>query len=160
MEEAIDLRGNKLPLSIIASEIPSLITWFNSFIGFRDIQKRIERVEAKLQGVGLDVPALNRRYYFHSTCKNLVIRNRTFGRIDIKNLNNTRAISLIAAVRNFYASLDSKQKERLRARIIESLDPDRDIREFEHEMRAFTHYRGAGLQIIPSDEQNDGDSIL
>jgi hypothetical protein len=134
-----------LPLSIGTNEIPGLITWFNNFIGFRDIQKRIERVEAKLQGVGLDVPALNRKYYFHSTYKKLVIRNRTFGRIDIKNLNNNRAISLIAAVREFSNTLDPKQKERLRARIIESLDPDRDVREFEHEMRAFIHYRGAGL---------------
>ena len=145
-----------MSLSINTTEIPSLITWFSSFIGFRDIQKRIERVESKLQGVGLDVPALNRKYYFHSTYKNLVVRNRTFGRIDIKNLNNSRAITLIAATREFSVSLDPKQKERLRARVIESLDPDRDIREFEHEMRAFIHYRGAGLEIMPSDEENDG----
>jgi hypothetical protein len=132
-----------------------LITWFNGFIGFRDLQKRIERVETKLQDVGFDVPALNRRYYFHSTYKHLVVRNRTFGKIDIKNPNNNRAITLIGAVRRFSSELNSKQKERLRARIIESLDPDRDIREFEHEMRAFVHYKGAGLSIIPSDGEND-----
>ncbi len=145
-----------MPLSINTNQIPGLITWFNGFVGFRDLQKRMERVEAKLQDVGFDVPALNRRYFFHSTYKNLVIRNRTYGRIDIKNSNNNRAIALIGAVREFSKQLDLKQKERLRARIIESLDPDRDIREFEHEMRAFVHYKGAGLSVLPSDGEKDG----
>jgi hypothetical protein len=94
-----------LPLSINTNQIPGLITWFNGFVGFRDLQKRIERVEAKLQDVGFDVPALNRRYYFHSTYKNLVIRNRTYGRIDIKNSNNNRAITLIGAVKEFSKQL-------------------------------------------------------
>jgi len=145
-----------LALSIETNQIPGLITWFNGFIGFRDLQKRIERVEAKLQDVGFDVPALNRRYYFHSTYKKLAVRNRTYGRIDINNPNNNRAITLVAATKRFSTELDSRQKARLRARIIESLDPDRDIREFEHEMRAFIHYKGAGLSILPSDEENDG----
>jgi hypothetical protein len=145
-----------LPLSIGTNEIPGLITWFNGFIGFREIQKRIERVQAKLQGVGFVVPALNRKYYFHSTYRNLVVQNRTYGRIDIDDLNNSRAISLIGAVRELSALIDLRQREQLRARIIESLDPDRDIREFEHEMRAFIHYRGAGLTILPSDNENDG----
>ncbi|MEH2515161.1 hypothetical protein V1279_000734 [Bradyrhizobium sp. AZCC 1610] len=156
MEEAKILWVTELPLTINTNQIPGLITWFNGFIGFRDIQKRIERVEAKLQDIGFDVPALNRRYYFHSTYKSLVIRNRTYGRIDVKNPNNNRALTLIGAVREFSTQLNSKQQERLRARIIGSLDPDRDIREFEHEMRAFVHYKGAGLSVIPSDGDNDG----
>jgi hypothetical protein len=133
-----------------------LINWFNGFVGFREIQKRIERVEMKLRDLGIIVPALNRRYYFHSTYKKLAIRNRTFGRIDVNELNSSRAISLIAAAREFSLPLAPHQRERLRARIIESLDPDRDIREFEHEMRAFVHYKGGGHLILPSDDEING----
>jgi hypothetical protein len=145
-----------LPLSIYTAQIPNLITWFNGFIGFREIQKRIERVEMKLRDVGIIVPALDRRYYFHSTYKRLATRNRTFGRIDINEPNNNRAISLVAAIKEFTVLLNHQQQERLRARIIESLDPDRDIREFEHEMRAFVHYKGAGYAVLPSDDENHG----
>jgi len=141
--------------TLSTAEIPGLITWFNGFIGFREIQKRIERVDAKLRDIGLVVPALNQRYYFHSTYQKLVVRNRTYGRIDIADFNNNRAISPIAAIKEFAKLLDVKQRERLRARIIESLDPDRDIRELAHEMRAFVHYRRAGLMILPSDGQID-----
>jgi hypothetical protein len=51
--------------------------------------------------------------------------------------------------------LEPPQQERLRARVIESLDPDRDIRELEHEMRAFVHYQGAECKVLPSDENQD-----
>src|SRR3954453_5847910 len=115
--------------TLSTAEIPGLITWFNGFVGFREIQKRIDRVDAKLRDIGVAVPALNRRYYFHSTYRKLAIRNRTFGRIDINNTENNRAVSLIASIREFSKLLDGSQNNRLRARIIESLDPDRDIRE-------------------------------
>lgn len=145
-----------LPLSLYTAQIPGLITWFNGFIGYREIQKRTERVEMKLKDVGVIVPALARKYYFHSTYKKLAIRNRTYAKINVDEADNHRAVSLIAAVRNFASLLDLRQQERLRARIIESLDPDRDIRELEHEMRAFVHYRGAGCKILPSDENQNG----
>ena len=83
--------------TLSTAEIPGLINWFNGFIGFREIQKRTERVDAKLRDIGLVVPALNERYYFHSTYKKLVIRNRTYGRIDIADFNNNRVLSLIHA---------------------------------------------------------------
>lgn len=105
----------------------------------------------KLRDIGIRVPSLDRRYYFHSTYKRLVARNRTFGRIDISDPNNNRAISLLAAVREFALPLSIDEQTRLKARIVESLDPDRDIREFEHEMRAFVHYKGAGYNIVPAD---------
>jgi hypothetical protein len=108
-----------------------------------------------LRDIGLAVPALDQRYYFHSTYQKLVVRNRTYGRIDITDFNNNRAISFIAAIKELSMLLDAPQKDRLRARIIESLDPDRDIRELAHEMRAFIHYRRAGLMISPTDGQNE-----
>ena len=110
----------------------------------------------KLRDTGIVVPALGRKYYFHSTYKKLVVRNRTYGKIDVSEPDNHRAVSLVAAVREFTSLLSLQQQERLRARIIESLDPDRDIREFEHEMRAFVHYKGAGCRVLPSDDNSHG----
>src|SRR3954453_21126988 len=141
--------------TLSTAEIPGLITWFNGFVGFREIQKRMDRVDTKLRDIGVVVPALDRRYYYHSTYRALAIRNRTYGRIDIADPENNRAISLIASIREFSKLLDAPQKDRLRARIIESLSPDRDIRELAHEMRAFVHYSRAGLMVLPSDDQSD-----
>jgi len=138
-----------LPVSFYTAQIPGLITWFNGFVGFREIQKRIERVRMKLKDIGMSVPSLDRRYYFHSTYKRLAERNRTFGRIDIGEPNNARAISLVAAIREFSLPLSGEEQARLRSRILESLDPDRDIRELEHEMRAFVHYKSAGYNVAP-----------
>ena len=113
-------------------------------------------MERKLKDVGITVPSLDRKYYFHSTYKNLVVRNRTYRGIDISEINNHRAISLIAAVRQLASLLDAQQQQRLRARIVESLDPDRDIRELEHEMRAFVHYKAAGCNVQPADDDGHG----
>ncbi|TWH98035.1 hypothetical protein IQ17_06091 [Bradyrhizobium daqingense] len=99
----------------------------------------------------MSVPSLDRRYYFHSTYKRLAKRNRTFGRIDIGEPNTTRAISLVAALKEFVTPLSHDERARLRSRILESLDPDRDIRELEHEMRAFVHYKSAGYTVTPGD---------
>lgn len=99
----------------------------------------------------MSVPSLDRRYYFHSTYKRLAKRNRTFGRIDIGEPNNARAISLVAAIREFALPLSGDEQARLRSRILESLDPDRDIRELEHEMRAFVHYKSAGYNVALGD---------
>lgn len=142
-------------IELHTSEIPGLITWFNSFVGYREIQKRIERVEAKLREVGFISPMLSRRYYFHSAYKTLVVRNRTFQRINVSDFQINRALSCIAAIRELSKLLSDAGKDRFRSRIIASLSPDCDIRELEHELRAFVHYRQAGLVVLPADGEGN-----
>lgn len=128
--------------------IPDLISWFNTFLGFREIQRRIERVEAKLSGLGFASLALRRRYAFHATYPAIVTRNRLRQRIDFRQLENHRVLSSIAALRELSKDLSDQARARLRSRALEALTPDGDVRALEHELRAFVHYRQAGLKVL------------
>ena len=140
---------------INAHEVPGLISWFNNFVGYREIQKRVERVDFKLRDIGVPVPALDRRYFFHRKYLALAKRNRLYGKIDLSDPLNARIVGFLAAIRDLSALLDDGQRKQLRSRIIESLDPDRDVRELEHELRVFVHYRSAGLKIVPGDTNQE-----
>lgn len=136
-----------MPIEISEIQVPGLITWFNCFLGFSEIKKRIERVEEKLRSVEFASPILNRRFEFHRTYMDLVIRNRTYRRIDIRKLENTRCLSIIAAIREAEKTLSEVGKGVLRSRLRDALSPDQDMRTLEHELRTFVHYRQAGYDV-------------
>jgi hypothetical protein len=138
-----------MALEIYDTQIPSLITWFNQFIGFREVQNRIERVEAKLKESDYASPALNRRYSFHTTYREIVLRNRRCQKIDIRNLENYRVLSTLASLKEITRALPAQHIAELKARVLDSLSPDQDVRRFEHELRVFVHYRQAGLSVTP-----------
>jgi hypothetical protein len=140
-------------LELHAATIPNLITWFNGFIGYREFQKRSQRVQAKLDGIGLDCAALARRYSFHRCYGRLVLRNRLCRPINVQELETNRLLGFMAGVRELSKTLTEAGKEELRARVLESLDPDRDIRQLMHEVRAFVHYRQAGLEVRRNEER-------
>jgi hypothetical protein len=132
--------------------IPNLITWFNGFVGYREIQKRSNRVRAKLEGIGLESAALTRRYFFHHCYGDIVLRNRLCQPINIQDLQTNRILGFLGGIRELSRTLSDSEKERLRARVLESLNPDRDIRQLMHEIRAFVHYRQAGLTVQVNDD--------
>jgi hypothetical protein len=138
-----------MALNIYETQIPSLITWFNQFVGYREIQNRIERVESKLKEINFASPVFNRRYSFHITYKHLLLRNRRCQKIDVAQIENNRVLSTIASTEAMAKELSKEGALELRARIIESLSPDRDIRQLEHELRVFVHYKQAGLEVTP-----------
>lgn len=140
-----------MSLEMDSSQIPALMSWFNSFIGFAELQKRIERVEMKLNSNGFESPLLNRRFSFHITYKKMIIRSRVSRPIDIQNLEYNRAISFITALREASKKLSIKGVEQLRSRVREALGPDRDLRELEHEVRALVHYLQANCTVELAD---------
>jgi hypothetical protein len=153
--------GEAMPLQLYENQIPDLIGWFNNFIGFREIQKRIERVEMKIKDVGFDAPLLNRRYALHQRYLQIVRRNRQLMRIDIRDAQNNRILTSIAALRVASGKLDLKGNEKLKSRVRDAMGPDQDWRDFEHELRALVHYLGAGCDVqIMDDEENRFDLLV
>lgn len=136
-----------MTLSLDSRLIPTLITWFNGFVGYREIQKKTQRVKAKLSGIEFASPVLNRRYSFHRTYERMVIRNRLHQKIDTRDLEIHRVLSTIVGLREISKLQTESRQIQLRSRILDALDPDRDIRELEHEVRAFVHYRQAGMEV-------------
>jgi hypothetical protein len=145
-----------MPIDIQKHQISDMITWFNSFVGFSELWSRIERVETKLRAVDFTSPVLNRRYMFHLNYKRIVRRNRMFQKIELSDFDNYQAISFIAAVRDASRHLSEQAKARLRAKILDGLSPDRDIRELEHEFRVYIHYRQQRCEVHFADLEGAG----
>jgi hypothetical protein len=151
-----------MALEIYEQNIPLLITWFNNFVGFAEFQKRTRRVQEKLAAVGFEAPVLNRRFSFHLTYLNLVRRNRLCQRINIRDIDNSNALSFVASIREATKILSDRGRIRLRARLIDSLHHENDIRPLQHEMRAFVHYRQAGYKVdlVDFDETDRFDLLV
>jgi hypothetical protein len=145
-----------MAINLYENQIPSLITWFNGFAGFRELQRRAERIEAKLKALGFLTPALDRRFQIQLSYMKIVRRNRLCRPIDLSDPANNRVLSLLAAVREAAANLSDKGKEELRARVVDAFGPDRDARELEHELRAFVHYKQAGFDVKFVDYEGHG----
>lgn len=140
-----------MAINIHSHQVPQLITWFNGYIGFRELWGRLNRVESKLKTQHFESPILARRYFFHTNYKRLIIRNRTTQRFDVSQFENYQPLNFIAAVRDARRSLSSSEQSKLRSKILDGLSPDRDIRELEHEFRVYTHYAMNGCNVAFAD---------
>jgi hypothetical protein len=150
-----------MPIDLQTNQIPGLITWFNSFVGFDALQNRLRRVETKLSSAAAFSPALLRRYQFHVTYQAILKRKRLNLRSNIYDFAVNDALSFIAAVNHVARELPTSAQNRLRARIIDGLSPDRDIRQLQHETRAYIHYRQANCKVIwLDDEENRFDFLV
>ncbi|HEY5305148.1 MAG TPA: hypothetical protein VIJ52_00575 [Pseudolabrys sp.] len=139
---------------IQTNQIPSLVTWFNLYVGFSTLNNRIDRVERKLAN-GMLSDTLLCRYQFHQTYRNVLNRKRLGLLPDIHDFAVANTLSFVASVEAAHGAMSDAQRDRLRTRIIDGLSPDRDIRQLQHELRAFVHYSRAGYKVDWID--NDAD---
>ena len=148
-------------LDLPANQAPLLLAWFNSFVGYSDIKNRIARVENKLNSaLGLS-DAVLRRYQFHTTDKKLMARKAVGRPPMVEDFATHDALSCLAALKALSQQLTPDEKARLRARILDGLSPDRDIRHLQHELRAFVHYKSAGCSVTWCDnEQQQFDFVV
>ncbi|MGE3987556.1 hypothetical protein [Pseudorhodoplanes sp.] len=145
-----------MPIDLFAREIPATITWFNSFVGFREIWSRVERAEAKLRDLDFASPILNRRYFFHLNYKRIVQRNRLHQKISTDSFENNEPISFMAAIRDAASNLSEQGRQRLRSKLLDGLSPDRDIRELQHELRVYVHYKQQHCKVSFVDLEGRG----
>jgi hypothetical protein len=111
---------------------------FVGFIGGADVDKGIRKVEQKLRPLPVDTRGLfGDRFFFHEHFAAFAFGPRPF-QLDASDLRAVRAASLIAGVNRVRQSLSAAGATRLRAMLLDNLQPDRDIRQIEHEIRAWT----------------------
>jgi hypothetical protein len=87
-----------MPIDLLNQQIPQTISWFNNFVGFRELSGRLERAEAKLRSIDFASPTLNKRYSFHVNYKKIIRRNRMYLRIPLEEEENYQTIAFVAAL--------------------------------------------------------------
>lgn len=145
-----------MPIELSSHQVPLVINWFNNFVGFREMYKRIERAEAKLRSIEFASSTLNKRYFFHTNYKRLIVRNRQCRKISLEKVENCQPISFITSIQDAARNLSEAGKARLRSQVLDALSPDRDIRALEHEMRVYTHFRQQECKVALVDLEGIG----
>jgi hypothetical protein len=113
---------------------------FANFIGPAELHEAVVRVASKLDGFPPSIKALYLdRYFFHSYCATIADGPSAF-QLDVTDPNSVRVASFTAGVNRMRLSLSSSGAARFRNAILGLLRPDRDLRQLEHEVRAFTHF--------------------
>jgi hypothetical protein len=133
---------------------------FVGFIGGADIDKVIRKVEQKLRPLPADTRGLfGDRFFFHERFAAFATGPRPF-QLDASDLRAVRAASLIAGINRVRQSLSAAGAKRLRAMLLDNLQPDRDIRQIEHEIRAWTHCSQKGFDVAFADLEGLGNFDL
>lgn len=145
-----------MPLELHESQIRNVIPWFNNFLGLQNIRSNILRAETKLKSISGFAPYLDQKFFFHKNYEQLVRRNRLYQRLDFRHPTTYRILSFIAATNAISKTLSDRGLNDLRRKLLSGLDPSNDIREIEHELRAFVHYSQSGLEVTPWDLNGHG----
>lgn len=133
---------------------------FVGFVGGNDIDKAIRKVEQKLRPLPAEARNLfGGRFFFHEQFAAFATDPFAF-QLDISDLRAVRAASLIAGVNRVRRVLSPAGAERLRSMLLDNLQPDRDIRQIEHEIRAWTHCSQKGFNVVFADLEGLGNFDL
>jgi hypothetical protein len=87
-----------MALEINANQISSLVSWFNVFVGYSEINNRIDRVEHKHQTTDFTSPNLNRRFEFHDTYRKVIKLTRIGLKLDVSDVPVNRSLSIVATL--------------------------------------------------------------
>jgi hypothetical protein len=113
---------------------------FANFVGPAELHEAVSRVASKLERFPPPIRALYLdRYFFHSYCLSIADGPSAF-QLDVSDPHSVRVASFTAGVNRMRQSLSASGAARFRAVIQGLLRPDRDLRQLEHEVRAFTHF--------------------
>jgi hypothetical protein len=129
---------------------------FVDFVGGHAIDKAVQKVEKKLRQLRPETRSLfGDRFYFHEQFIAFTYSATPF-RLDTTDFRAVRAASLIAGINRIRMSLSAAGAARLRSMVLDNLQPDRDVRQIEHEVRSFTHLGQKGWKVIFADLEGLG----
>jgi hypothetical protein len=144
--------------SLLDSEFPKEFALFVNFIGGEVLDSVISRVIRKLAAYSPQIRSLfGDRYFFHEQWLKFIDDP---SHVDIADPASVRAASLIAGLNRVRPSLSPAACRRFRAAIVESLAPDRDMRQLEHEIRCHTHLGQKGFAVTFADLEGQGNFDL
>jgi hypothetical protein len=133
---------------------------FAGYVGTQELFKVVRKVVHKLS---LLDPAPRRlfgtRYFFHEQIDEFTEGALPFI-LDASSPLAVRAATLIAGVNRAKAGMSDVAQSRLRRMMLDNLTPDRDIRQIEHEFRAFIHVRQMFSAVEFADLEGHGNFDL
>jgi transcriptional regulator with XRE-family HTH domain len=147
--------GTRDPYSLVQSEFPREFAEFIDFVGASALDSVVRRVDQKLGSISPASRSLyGDRYFFHEQCVRFTDGPTPF-QLDVSDLVAVRAASLIAGINRVKRTLSAEGASRLRAMVVDdNLQPDRDIRQIEHEIRCVTHLSRKGFKVKFADLEN------
>jgi hypothetical protein len=114
---------------------------FAHYVGEQDLHKATRKVLHKLSMLDAAPRLLfGTRYFFHEQMEQFTDGPRPFF-LNTAEQRAVRAATFIAAANRARKALSDLGAIRLRRMIIDNLKPDRDLRQIEHEFRAYVHLR-------------------
>ncbi|MET3905877.1 hypothetical protein ABID59_000198 [Bradyrhizobium sp. S3.3.6] len=141
LQQPIDItaRANG-DFGFVQSQFPREFASFIDFVGPERLDKTLAKVARKLGTLSVSVRALYRdRFYFHEQWGAFTDGPNAF-HLDLRDLRAVRAATLIAGVNKIRQTLSQKGSDRLRSMLLDNLQPDRDVRQLEHEIRCYAHF--------------------
>ena len=152
--------GNTARFGLQQATFQSEFAAFVAFIGGTDLDKVMRKIAQKLRPLGPQARSLyGDRYYFHQQFEAFTFGPVPF-RLDTTSLPAVRAASLIASINRLRGSLSASGAARLRSMVIDNLQPDRDVRQIEHEIRSYTHLGQKGFRVTFADLEGLGNFDL
>lgn len=129
---------------------------FAGYVGEQDLDRATRKVMHKLSMLD---PAPRRlfgtRYFFHEQMEQFTDGPHPFC-LDTSVQRAVRAATLIAVVNRARIAMSDLAAVRLRKMIVDNLKPDRDIRQIEHEFRAYIHLRQKFSNVSFADLEGEG----
>ena len=120
---------------------------FVNFVGGDDIDRRITRVDHKLDAIApLSRELYGDRYYFHNQFPRFADGLNPF-QLDTNDFYAVRAATLMQSVNDIADQLTEKGRTNLRGSVRDKLGPDSDLRHLEHELRCFVHLKQRGCEV-------------
>jgi hypothetical protein len=129
---------------------------FIDFVGASGLDNARHKVARKLSQLRPSIRTLfGDRYFFHEQWERFVDGPNPF-QIDISDPVAIRAASFIAGINRVRGRLTPAATHRFRKMCLDALKPNRDIRQLEHEIRAFIHCGQKGFSVSFADLEDKG----
>jgi len=129
---------------------------FIDFIGADNFLRVLRKVDQKLGQLRPSVRTLfGDRYFFHEQCISFTDGQHPF-QLDPSSFYAIRSASLIAGINRARLLLPPLAKARFRSMLLNSLKPNRDVRQIEHEIRCFIHFGQKGINVAFADLEEKG----
>ena len=134
--------------SLTQADFPREFAEFIDFAGANDLDKEIHKVIKRLSGLPPEVSVIyGDRFFFQLQFMKFAHDNKSPFFLDINDATAVRTASLIAGVNRAKRSLSASGVNRLRSTVVDNLKLDRDMRQFEHEIRCATHFGQLGFKV-------------
>ncbi len=126
------------------------------FLGPSDIRNRLSRLDQKWDGFNQLSSVFQKRYFFAVHLDTAIDRLSKGETFDFWDGPFCKFAAIVYSINRAKLVMSTKARASFRMTILDSLKPDRDFRQVEHELRVFTHYSQLGYSVKWADLEGVG----